>query len=512
MSFIQVAVNVVALNPTDATISQFVNASFQHRWNRTGDNEEVGFIMSMAKSMILVGGLVGAFTIKFMLQILSRQQNLTLLHVIFVVSSLLMSVATKFGMSYEALIVGRFLCGFSRGCGFTLVPLMIAETTSRKTIALYQAPTLAILQLGSAISNFLGLPWVLGGEQTWPFFLAMPGFFSIVYLIASPMLPETITYKILEEENVEVCVENQFARPSFNLLKKLRAGNLSTVQNEYIDMKMELSASLRSSQTSFWNVLMGENSRRQLFGAIVILTTLQSTGVQAVALYTDTIFEETGIPKNQATYYTIGMFVLMALVLFASSPLLVQYGARKMILVGLTGAAFSLVLLTVSLKTRSFCPDVMTKVSLTALILYSCFVSFGPMMCFMGFATEVTTQLIRPSAMWIGGIVWNTMASAIVWSTPYILQAIHGYFYLVFVGLVIFDVLYIKFYVPSNTTARYQIITNEPVENFEEVTPLLSSEIFRQEKTANYHAENSPSFRGKNKYYGSASSNCSLPN
>ena len=130
----------------------------------------------------------------------------------------------------------------------------------------------------------------------------------------------------------------------------------------------------------------------------------------------------------------------MALVLFASSPLLVQYGARKMILVGLTGAAFSLVLLTVSLKTRSFCPDVMTKVSLTALILYSCFVSFGPMMCFMGFATEVTTQLIRPSAMWIGGIVWNTMASAIVWSTPYILQAIHGYFYLVFVGLVIFDV------------------------------------------------------------------------
>ncbi|XP_076812601.1 solute carrier family 2, facilitated glucose transporter member 5-like [Clavelina lepadiformis] len=478
--FLPLALNAVALNPIDEVITEFINETYQHRWNITVNNEDALFIITLAQSMLMVGSLVGAFAARYTLMIMSRRTNLVLVHFMSVVSCVLMSPVAFYCKSYETLIAGRLINGFARGIGFTVVPLIVAETTSRATLALFQAPTVAIMDLGSAAGNILGYPIVLGSGDRWPYLLGISGIFSVAYLCLVPWLPETPTYLILQEEkSAKTTTKNYSNFPSFHLLRKLRSGDLETVRKEYEDIKDEIYADLQITKASLKEILTTKRYRRQFFGALVIYFSFQSTGIQAIVLYTDKIFHEAGIPYNQATLYTAGFFIVMALICFASTPILKRFGSRKMTLFGLVVTAFALAMLSASIELK------LAYGSIAAIVLYAFGVSSGPLLCYAALASEITSQVIRPTALWSCGICYYTMASTVSFVTPYTVDWIGGYTYLIFVGLVVLDVIYIKFAIQDTSASS-----------------MLTPRITIEEATSTEDDESTSLLSGKKPFYG----------
>ena len=234
----------------------------------------------------------------------SRRSSIAVMHILSVVSSIFMSPIAKLGQSYEALIVGRVLNGLSRGISFAAVPLYVAEIVNRKTLAMYQCFPGFIIQFGSAIGNGLGHPKVLGGVATWPYLMALPAFFSVMYLVALPFMPLTLTYvmsTIDKESSIPVS-----KLPGYTLLRRLRCGNDEEVMQEYKLLSEELSDDSHIQAIDLKQAFTKRKYRLQLFGALAVQLSAQTGGMQAVLLYTNSIFGIAGIGPEQATFYTIG--------------------------------------------------------------------------------------------------------------------------------------------------------------------------------------------------------------
>lgn len=213
-----------------------------------------------------------------------------------------MSAITYFPNSYESLIIGRWLNGIARGVGFVVGPLYVAEITSRKTLGLYQSPLGWIVQLSAAIGNLIGHPSLLGNASTWPIAIAIPGLLSFLYLCCIPWIPHTLVHVLNLESGDHPSTEN----PSFLLLKKLRHTKGQALMDEYKSIKAEIAADARVEKASLRELITIGNYRRQLFAVCVAQLSLQFTGIQAVMQYTNTIFEQAGVPPESSTYFTAG--------------------------------------------------------------------------------------------------------------------------------------------------------------------------------------------------------------
>lgn len=67
-----------------------------------------------------------------------------------------MGLGAKFIPSYESLIIGRLVNGIARGIAFSTMPVIVAETTCRRRIGVYQGPYTYGIFFGVMLGNLLG--------------------------------------------------------------------------------------------------------------------------------------------------------------------------------------------------------------------------------------------------------------------------------------------------------------------------------------------------------------------
>jgi len=229
-----------------------------------------------------------------------------LMHILALTSSILMGPVAYLSNYYEAIIFGRLINGIARGTGFSLGPLYVAEVVSRKTLAFYQTPLGWMLQMSAALGNVLAHPHVLGGVDTWPYVLALPGIFSLVYLLCVPWIPHTLTATIQNErKQSNQGIKTHCAERAFNLLRRLRYEKTDFLRKEYESIVAEIDADAQVERASIKELLSIGKYRHQLFVVIIIQLSIQLTGIQAVFQYTNQIFETAGIPQEHSTYYSI---------------------------------------------------------------------------------------------------------------------------------------------------------------------------------------------------------------
>ena len=229
-------------------------------------------------------------------------------NVIGIFSSILMSLVAYLCQSYEVLIFGRFLNGVSRGFLFTTIPLYIAEIVARRTLAAFQSLSICLLQIGSSLGNFIGHPDVLGGIYTWPYLMATPALFSILYLIFLPWLPETPTFLLLKSVYCpkSMDTENLENKEAYVLLCELRSNNKMKTKMEYEQLCKELDEDSKLRKATFFEIFSTKNYRKQIVGCILLQLSAQFAGLQAVIQYTNTILEVAGVRANQTTFFSIG--------------------------------------------------------------------------------------------------------------------------------------------------------------------------------------------------------------
>jgi len=82
----------------------------------------------------------------------------------------------------------------------------------------------------------------------------------------------------------------------------------------------------------------------------------------------------------------------------------------------------------------------MAYVSVASVAVLLVGIGIGPMLCLSAYPSEVTTQVTRPNAMWMGGVSFWITGSVQMLVIPYSLSAWGGYAYFPFLLSVLFVV------------------------------------------------------------------------
>jgi len=106
---------------------------------------------------------------------------------------------------------------------------------------------------------------------------------------------------------------------------------------------------------------------------------------------------------------------------------------------GLSIVVIGLILLTVSTVLSDSVSE-MAYVSVAGLMITSIGLSAGPMLLFTAYPSEITTQVTRPNALWLGTLTFWITGTIVSFVFPYSQRAIGGYAYIPFVILVVIEV------------------------------------------------------------------------
>ena len=116
-------------------------------------------------------------------------------------------VFSKHVTSYELLIIGRYLIGVNCGLNTSLVPMYISEIAPLNLRGGLGTVNQLAVTVGLLTSQVLGVDYLLGTDEGWPYLLGIAVFPSILQMILLPICPESPRYLLISkgQEQVRDC-------------------------------------------------------------------------------------------------------------------------------------------------------------------------------------------------------------------------------------------------------------------------------------------------------------------
>ena len=149
----------------------------------------------MTNTLFVVGGMIGAFTSKYVAEYLGRKKGI-LFHYIFVLIGSVLVIIAPYVNSPECVIVSRFLFGIQGGMCCGLIPTYLSEISP---VALRGATGVMhqlAVTIGILVAQLLGFRQLMGVKTLWHFLLgltAVPAVLgSLALLIFFPETPRAL--------------------------------------------------------------------------------------------------------------------------------------------------------------------------------------------------------------------------------------------------------------------------------------------------------------------------------
>jgi len=133
------------------------------------------------------------------------------------------------------------------------------------------------------------------------------------------------------------------------------------------------------------------------------------------------------------------MLVFLTLVTLLATVAQQRFGSKRMLLLGLSVVFIGLAFLVVSTVTSKLLPA-MAYVSVASVATCIAGIGIGPLLLVAAYPSEITTQVTRPNALWIGGACYWLSGAVVVFVTPYSLSAFGGYAYIPFLLFIVLAV------------------------------------------------------------------------
>jgi sugar porter (SP) family MFS transporter len=346
-----------------------------------------------------------------------RRCTIVVAALIFFAGSLLMGFATN----YAFLMVGRFVAGIGVGYAIMISPVYIAEispASSRGFLASFIEIAVNVGILIGYVSNYAlsKLPLHLG----WRFMLgiaAVPSIFLALTVIALPESPRWLVMqgRLADARNILEKVSDSKLEAQLRLADiKSAAGIPENCTDDVVEVPK------RRRDDSVWRNLLIHPTpavRHVLIAAIGVHLFQQSSGIDAVVLYSPRIFDKAGITKETdkllatiAVGFTKTVFVLVA------TFFLDKIGRRKLLLSSVGGMVVSLMLLGLGLTVidRSETKVVWAVVlAVTSVLLFvSCFaIGMGPVTPL--YTAEIFPLRLRAQGFSVGAAV-NRVTSGVI--------------------------------------------------------------------------------------------------
>ncbi|KAM4720043.1 solute carrier family 2 member 11, like [Anableps anableps] len=425
-----------------AFIQELVNKSCVYRYDRILKDWEVSLIWSFTVSIFCIGGLLGSLITGSLSSRFGRKRCLLLNNFWVIFGAILMLLSQK-AISFEMIMVGRFLYGINAGVGLSAQAMYLTESAPKNLRAMVGVTIATGLSFGKFCGQLLGIRELLGTEKSWPWLLGFNGFTALFQLCTLPLLPESPRFLLLERGDFKA-TENAF--------RKL--WGKKDYSKEIVEMLEEKAAlqSIRSS--SVLELIQNRTVRRQLLTIVIAFTALQLCGINAVYFYSFDVFRAAGIQEHRLAYAALGTGLCEVITSIACFMIIENMSRKDVMFRGYMGMAATLGLLSV---TGYFQKTVwwMPYCSMILVFLFIFFFSSGPAATTVPLPGELLTQSFKSAGYTVGCTVNWTCLFVLGTLFPILVEKLGNFCFLIFLAVCLICGLHVRFNMPEtkNRTA-----------------------------------------------------------
>lgn len=339
------------------------------------------FEIGLVVSAVLLGAVLGSSFAGILSDRLGRKRLLIITAFLFIISSL----ASALAPGSISLALARVLVGIAIGVASMSTPLYIAEISPAPIRGRLVSLNQLAITIGIVTSYLVDYSLAEGGHWRW--MLGLSAVPAVIFGTGMFFLPESPRWLVKQGRDNE-------AR---HILLKMT--DEKEANQEILDIKNTVLIQVKSLAE-----MMTPWLKRALVIGLGLAILQQFTGINTVIYYSPVIFEFAGYPSASAAILgSIGIGTINVAATIVALWLLDRVGRRPLLLVGIVGMVFSLIILGFSFFAE-YHSSMMTWISLISLMLYtaSFAISLGPIFWLM--ISEIYPLEVRGQAMSIATI------------------------------------------------------------------------------------------------------------
>ena len=329
------------LNVPQTQIETFFKTTFQKRNLGNLSDSTASTLFSVATSLMLAGGILGALGTGWIGNKFGRRNGLISVQLVALSAAILGGLCDVCD-SFEILFISRFMVGLTSGLFTGLVPLYVSEIAPVHLRGAAGTVCNLACTFGLLVAMVLGLKELMGGPNMWPYLLFLPTVPALIQLIFLPLMPESPSYLLINKRDLEQGKKALVRlRGTSNVDKEIQqilqeSGN---GENNFLENNLSVLQVLRSSK--YW---------LPLFVCACIQLSQQTTGIVALVFYSTTFFEESGLGCSLSDWASISIGGIACTMTLVSVVLMEKLGRRTLhVYVGMTGMIICSIVLNFSL-------------------------------------------------------------------------------------------------------------------------------------------------------------------
>ncbi|XP_063347662.1 solute carrier family 2 member 15a [Pelmatolapia mariae] len=438
--------NLAVVNSPAVYIKDFYNKTVVGR-NGTGLSEETLTLMySLTVSVFAVGGLLGSLIVGMLVTRYGRKGTVVNTTVLVFIAGLLMGCSRICG-SPEMIIIGRFITGIHSGISLSVVPMYLGEIAPKNLRGFLGLVPSIFIGTGVFVAQILGLHELLGKEEHWPLFLSVIAVPTFIQLMLLPWFPESPRYLLIEKHNIHATIR---------ALKWYRAK--CNIQAEIEEMQEEQRSLLSVETLSVWKLMLDDTVRWQVLSVVVINIGMQLSGIDAIWFYTNSIFENAGIPAPEIQYTTAGTGIIEIIAGLIGCFTIEKLGRRPLMIGGFTMMGICSTGITLALILQAHL-SFMRYVSVCCVVGIIAGFCIGPAGVPFLVTAELFKQSHRPAAYIIGGSLNWLSNFTVGFVFPFLQMSAGAYCYLVFATICASVAVYVYIVIPETKNKTFMEIS-----------------------------------------------------
>ncbi|NP_001085161.1 solute carrier family 2 (facilitated glucose transporter), member 9 S homeolog [Xenopus laevis] len=473
--------NLSVVNSPSEYIKAFYNATWNERYGQPLAPSPLTLMYSLTVSIFALGGMIGSLLVGILVSRFGRKGTIIRSTPLVFIAGGLMGLSRIFS-SPEMIMIGRFITGIHSGISLSVVPMYLGEISPKNLRGLLGLVPSIFICLGVFSAQVLGLPELLGQDETWPLFLSLVVVPTFVQLVLLPWFPESPRYLLIDKSNEHATVE------------ALRCFLGEYDVQDVIEEMQEEQKSLSSVETvSVCQFLSDHTLLWQILSVVVINIGMQLSGIDAIWFYTNSIFENAGIPLAEIPYTTVGTGAIEIVAGLIGCFTVEKLGRRPLLIGGFSFMGFCCAGITLALVFQARIP-VMRYVSVACVIGIIAGFCIGPAGLPFIITGELFTQSHRPAAYIVGGTLNWLSNFTVGFVFPFLQISAGAFCYMVFCGVCLFVAAYVYFIIPETKNKTFMEISLM----FSSPKSLVTQEVivddFKLTKLNGYGAMESSSF------------------
>ncbi|XP_031971397.1 solute carrier family 2, facilitated glucose transporter member 5-like isoform X1 [Corvus moneduloides] len=468
--------NLAVMNSPAEHIKAFYNATWSQRYGHGLPRGPLTLLYALTVSIFALGGLVGSLLVGMLVARYGRNGALSRSALLVLLAGGFMGFSRELG-SPEMVIIGRSITGLHSGICLSVVPLYLGEIAPKNLRGFLGLMPSFFICLGVFSAQVLGLPELLGEDRFWPLFLSVVVVPASLQLLLLHCFPESPRYLLIERNDICGATKDLTAHHTPDgsaLLSHLvvpqdfhgaqhcalhRFLGTPDVQDVIKEMKEEQQSLSSMEMVSVWQLLRDRSVRWQTLSVVVVNAGMQLSGIDAIWFYTNTIFENTGIPVSQIPYTTVGTGAIEIIAGLIGCFTIERVGRRPLIITGFCAMGVCSAGITVSLLLQATLPW-MRYVSVACVVGIITGFCMGPAGVPFLMTAELFMQSHRPAAYIVGGSLNWLCNFTVGFIFPFLQMSAGAFCYLVFCGVCLLVALYVYLVIPETKNKTFMEISH----------------------------------------------------